>query len=201
MSIYQKLVETVVMNKRNRLLSYDISLKLVGKGRSAFVFRIRGTDRVIKVFFQNYIHLAKEEVEIYQMLAGIDYYPSIYDAGKNYFVMDYIAGNTLFECMTNGRIITEGHLKEIDYALSMASDVGLNPSDIHLRNIFITFNDEIKLIDVARFRQTKDCRQWDNLKKAYHQFYCKPFFLKKTTTVLLNMIAYFYKKGLIPFYK
>ena len=115
--------------------------------------------------------------------------------------MDYIEGHTLFECLSTGKIITPNHLKEIDYALSLASKQGLNPSDIHLRNIFITSTGEIKIIDVARFRQKKDCKQWANLKKAYYQLYQKPLFPKRIPAPLLNIIAFHYKKGLIPTYR
>ena len=115
--------------------------------------------------------------------------------------MDYIDGQTLFECITQGKFITAAHINEIDYALSLASNLALNPSDIHLRNIFITSNDEIIILDVARFRQTKDCRQWDNLKKAYYQVYTSRFFLRKMPAPLLNIVAFLYKKGLIPLYR
>ena len=37
----------------------------------------------------------------------------------------------------------------------LARQRGLNPSDIHLRNIFLTDRGEIKVIDVARFGQKK----------------------------------------------
>jgi len=159
------------------------------------------SSKAIKVFFPNFTYIAKEEAEIYKSLQDINYFPSIYETGLNYIVMDYIDGYTLFDCMTHGKAITSNHIKEIDYALSLASDVGLNPSDIHLRNIFITSTDEIKLIDVARFRQMKDCRQWSNLKKAHRQFYRKRFFLKKTPYPFLNIVAFLYKKGLIPYYR
>lgn len=201
MSNYVELVNTIIINKKNRLISADNSLELIGTGRSAFVFRIKSSDKAIKVFFPDYIHLAKEEAEIYKSLQEIHYFPSIYEAGLNYIVMDYIDGATLFECMTSGIIITSTHINEIDAALSWASDLGLNPSDIHLRNILITSKGEIKLIDVARYRQVKDCRQWCNLKKAYRQFYRKRFFLKKIPYPILNTVAFLYKKGLIPYYR
>ncbi|MBD7985257.1 protein kinase family protein [Sporosarcina sp. Sa2YVA2] len=201
MSIYLELAKSVIINKKNRLISFDKSLKLVGTGRSAFVFRMKSSNKVIKVFYPDYTYNAKEEAEIYKSLQGIHYFPSIYESGPNYIVIDYIEGYTLFECMSQGRIITADHLKEIDYALSLASDVGLNPSDIHLRNIFITSHDEIKLIDVARYRQMKDCKQWCNLKKAHRQFYCKSFFFKKVPAHFLNIVAFLYKKGLIPYYR
>lgn len=179
MTTYEALAKTVIINNKNRLVSYDRSLKLVGKGRSAFVFRIKATNVVIKIFLPDYTFIAKEEATIYQELEGIPYFPKLYDSGLNYIVIDYIKGLTLFECITYGRIITSAHIKEIDRAISLARNLGLNPSDIHLRNIFITRNNEIKLSDVARFRQKKDCRQWENLTKAYYQFYCKYYLPKK----------------------
>ena len=115
--------------------------------------------------------------------------------------MDYIDGYTLFECLTHGKVITTAHIDEIDHALSLASNLGLNPSDIHLRNIFITSNNEIKLIDVARYRQKKDCKQWNDLKKAYPQLYRKCFISKKIPSSILNVIAFLYKKRFIPFFQ
>lgn len=200
MNTYQTLANTVIINKKNRLISYDDSLKLVGTGRSAFVFRIKSSNQVIKVFFPEFTYLAKEEAEIYKILQNISYYPSIHDFGSNYIVIDYIEGLTLFECVSHGKLITSNYIKEIDHALSLALAQGLNPSDIHLRNIFITSDGEIKIIDVARFRQQKDCRRWDDLKKAYEQLYRKRFFPKRITAPQLNIVAFLYKKGLLPFY-
>ena len=201
MNTYQALANTVIISKKNRLISYDDSLKLVGTGRSAFVFRIKSSNKAIKVFFPEFIYIAKEEAEIYKTLQKITYYPSIHDSGFNYIVVDYIEGLTLFECMSHGELITSAHIKEIDHALSLALDLGLNPSDIHLRNLFITSNGEIKIIDVARFRQRKHCRQWHDLKKAYDQLYRKRFFPKKIAASHLNIVAYLYKKGLLPSYR
>ena len=198
---YKSLANSVKVDKKNRLYSYNDSLQLVGIGRSAFVFRIKSSDKTIKIFFPEFMHVAKEEGEIYQIIQGIPYFPQIYEVGPNYIVMDYIEGNTLFDCITQGKTITPAHIKSIDYALSLASAKGLNPSDIHLRNIFITSNGEIKVIDVARFRQTKDCIQWDNLKKAYNEYYNKRYFPKKVSAPLMNAVAFLYKKGLIPSYR
>ena len=201
MNTYQALSETVIIHKNNRLLNHDDSLTLIGTGRSAFVFRIQSSDKAIKVFFPSFASLAKEEATILQMLQAIAYYPSVYEVGENYIVMDYIEGLTLFECLSHGQHITSAHLQEIDHALLLAANQGLNPSDIHLRNIFITSTGKIKMIDVARFRQTKNCRQWADLKRAHHHFYRKCWFPKKLPVGLLNSIAFFYKKRLIPNYR
>lgn len=200
MNTYQTLANTAIINKRNRLISYDDSLKLVGTGRSAFVFRIKSSNKAIKIFFPGLTYIAKEEAEIYKTLQNISYYPSIHDSGSNYIVMDYIEGLTLFECISHGKLITSAHIREIDYALLLASAQGLNPSDIHLRNIFITSSGEIKIIDVARFRQKKNCMQWNDLKKAYDKLYRKRFFPKKIAARYLNVIAFLYKKGFLLYF-
>ncbi|MEK4023710.1 MULTISPECIES: protein kinase family protein [unclassified Sporosarcina] len=201
MQSYQELAKTVTINKENRLIHYDDSLMHIGTGRSAFVFRIKSTMKAIKVYFPAFSYIAKEETDIYKKLQNITYYPAVYDSGSNYIVMDYIEGHTLFECLSKGEIITSAHIKQIDDALSLAAARGLNPSDVHLRNIIVTITGEIKLIDVARFRQTKDCRQWDNLKRAYVNFYCKRLFPKKVSAPFLNFIAILYKKRCIPFFR
>lgn len=201
MGTYEELARTVQINNNCRLVKYDDSLTHIGTGRSAFVFRIKSTMKAMKVFFPAFSYIAKEEAAIYEQLQDIVYYPSIYASGTNFIVMDYIEGLTLFDCIVQGKVITPSHITEIDHALSLATAQGLNPSDIHLRNIFITTTDEIKIIDVARFRQEKDCVQWENLKKAYRQFYCKRYFPKRIPAALLNSIALLYKKGWIPSYK
>ncbi len=201
MNIYQTLVETVIISNKNHLIRYSDSLKLIGIGRSAFVFRIKASNLAIKIFFPAYKDLAKEEVEVYRALRGIPYFPTVHDSGSNYIVMDYIEGDTIFDCVTQGTTITPEQLKEVDYALSLAADQKLNPSDIHLRNIIITPKGRIMLIDVARFRQEKNCMQWRHLKTAYHHIYKKRFFPKKIPAIVLNIIAFIYKKRLLPFYR
>lgn len=199
MNTYQELANTVVISpKKNRLMHYDDSLKLIGTGRSAFVFRISNSSKAIKVFFPDFTYIAKEEAEIYKVLQDIPFFPTIFDSGLNYIVMDFIEGRTLFECVNQGIPITTNHIKEIDEALLLASSKGLNPSDIHLRNIFITSNNDIKLIDVARFRQTKNCTQWSDLKSAYLLYYRKRLFPKKIPATIMNTVAFIYKKQLIP---
>lgn len=199
MNTYQELANTVVISpKKNRLIHYDDSLKLIGTGRSAFVFRISNSSKAIKVFFPDFTYIAKEEAEIYQVLQDIPFFPTIFDSGLNYIVMDYIDGRTLFECVNQGIPITTNHIKEIDEALLLASSKGLNPSDIHLRNIFISSTNDIKLIDVARFRQTKNCTQWSDLKSAYLLYYKKRLFPKKIPATIMNTVAFIYKKQLIP---
>ena len=173
-------------------------LTLVGAGRSACVFRIKNTDTVIKIFHPRFQHIAQEEAEIYSELVRIPQFPSIYETGLNYIVMEYIQGDTLFDCLYKGIEIQEKQVEEVDRVLQIARNRGLNPSDVHLRNIIITDKQEVKIIDVARFKQTKNCEQWDDLKHAYFQLYMKRLFPRRLPKAVLNVIGKMYKKRMIP---
>lgn len=201
MNQYEHLANSVVYSIRGSkaaLVHKDSSLKLVGEGRSAFAFKIKGTELVLKVFFPQFEKVAAEEAGIYKELAGNPFFPALHESGSNYLVMDYVRGMTLYQCLVNGMPIAAGHIEEVDQALKLAREKGLNPSDIHLRNIIITPDDEVKLIDVARFRQTKRCSQWEDLKTAFYKFYRHDRFPKKMPEPAMNIIAFIYKKGLLP---
>ena len=47
---------------------------------------------------------------------------------------------------------------------------GLNPRDIHLKNIFLQ-NGRAKIIDVSEYVQPGNDLRWEYLKKAYDQYY------------------------------
>jgi serine/threonine protein kinase len=201
MKSFSELARSVTFtNKGSKVLlnDKDPSLAFIGAGRSAFVFKINETDKVLKVFFPAYEVMAKEEAEIYQLLSSTTYYPSLYESGQNYLVIDYIEGYTLFNCLEKGIPITSENINEIDLALKIARSRGLNPSDVHLRNIFLTPEGRIKMIDVARFRQTKSCSQWSDLKTAFFKLYNQKGFPKKIPALFLNLIALLYKKNLLP---
>lgn len=198
---YTKLAQSVKFAaKRSGVVTVvdkDPALQYIGSGRSAFAYRIQASNIVVKVFFHPFDHLAEEEADIYGNLQGTPYYPTIYEVGPNYLVMDYIDGHTLFDCLRKGIKIIPEHIKEVDKALRLARERGMNPSDIHLRNIIITTDGKIKMIDVARFRQSKNCSQWDDLKSAFYRFYRRPFFPKKIPAFVLNFTAAMYKRNLL----
>lgn len=175
------------------IINQPNELDWIGTGRSAFVFRINGTDRVIKKFFPSHRHLAALEGSIYEQLAPFSTYAKQYAYGTDYLVIEYIEGQTLFDCLVSGTLISRDVIRVVDHALAEARSVGLNPSDIHLRNIMLT-NDGTRIIDVARFRQTAPCSQWEDLKRGYDYFYSKSYFPKKLPESFLNTVADIYKR-------
>lgn len=176
-----------------RVTAHHQDLELHGIGRSAAVFKIKDTQLVIKVFFPNYIHIATEEAVIYDALEGLEHFPRLYEVGFNYIVIDYIEGKTLFECLTEGIWIDSAYIAKVDSALIKARHLGLTPSDVHLRNIILTPEGYIYLIDLARFRQGQHIdHQWEDLKRMY-RLYRLRFVPKQYSKRLLNGIAYLYR--------
>ena len=197
---YKTLADSVEIEggTKPRLVGYSEKLLLIGKGRSAFVFKIKGESLALKVYYPDKKRIALEEATIYRQLQHINYYPNLYDGGHNYIVIDYIEGNTLFQCLQKGIYVPEKKFKEISKALKMAEDAGLNPADIHLKNIIMTLSEEVKVIDVARFRQLEKDTQWKDIERAYYTLYSKMYFPKKMPTSILNLISFIYKKRYIP---
>jgi predicted Ser/Thr protein kinase len=183
--------------KRNtKLQRYnETELTLIGSGRSAYVFRIASTKLALKVFFPPFEELAEKEASIYRKLDGIPVFPKLHAWGGNFIVIDYIEGKTLFECLVKGKRINGSVLIAVDQAILQAKSKGLNPSDIHLHNILIMESGDVQLIDVVRFEQSKQCTQWEDLKKGYYRFYLNRFFPKKIPSKLLYGIAFLYKRN------
>ncbi len=74
MNYYFELAKSVTFidrNKKMEVISNDPNLEFIGKGRSAIVYKIRGTQKVLKVFYPKLSHTATEEGAIYQKLQGI----------------------------------------------------------------------------------------------------------------------------------
>ncbi|TCI26309.1 protein kinase family protein [Exiguobacterium sp. SH3S2] len=176
-----------------RVTAYHQDLELHGIGRSAAVFRVKDTRLVIKVFFPGYTQIAAEEAVIYRTLEGLPQFPHLYEVGPNYIVIDYIEGKTLFECLTEGIWIDAAYIEQVDEALIKARQLGLTPSDVHLRNIILSPQGRIYLIDLARFRQGQHIdHQWEDLKRMY-RLYRLRFVPKRYSERLLNGIAYLYR--------
>lgn len=202
MGQYESLATSVCYIPRREeilLINYSRRLTFIGKGRSAAVFKINHEDKVIKIFNPALHYLANIEADIYYTLRKIPYYPTCYESGENYLVIDYIEGKTMYQFLVEGKLVTESMIAAVDDALEAARNRGLNPSDIHLRNIIITGDASIRLIDVTRFRQPKQCNQWGDLKKAFHSYYQKRYFPKKIPPAFIELIAKSYRRNLLSF--
>ncbi|WP_066186137.1 MULTISPECIES: RIO1 family regulatory kinase/ATPase domain-containing protein [Gracilibacillus] len=193
---YERYTATVSFTKSNRRIKvrkHHPDLQLYGLGRSAAIFKINNENKIIKVFHPTFEHAAEQEKQNYEKLQGNHYYPVVYESGSNYLVMEYIEGKTFFECLATGIPLKPHYMKEVDQGLQTAKEAGLNPSDIHLHNLIVNKDGEVRIIDVARFSQSKVCTQWDDLKRGYMRLYCRPFFPKKVPKWIMYTTAKLYR--------
>jgi hypothetical protein len=194
---YANLAESVIYTKKGnkyKTEAFDSGLSLIGEGRSACAFRIENSLKVLKVYYPEFYAVAKVETDIYRKLSDIPSFPAFYSSGKNFIVIDYVEGSTFFQCLTHGIFIGKSVIDEVDKALQQVVDRELHPSDIHLHNLMMTPDGMVKIIDVARFNEEKECRQWSDLRTAYYKLYVHRLFPKRIPAVVLNSIRLLYKK-------
>ncbi|ASF40325.1 serine/threonine protein kinase [Halobacillus halophilus] len=192
----EDLVEEIVF-KDNRIVSFPVELECVGQGRSAAVFKMKNINQVIKVFYPSHQHLAFREAEVYNRLSNRVFFPHLKEVGDGYLIMEYVEGITFYDCLRTGKRITPEMVRKVDEVLTYVRSRGLTPSDIHLRNIMLTRNNEVVLIDVVRFTQPNECQYWPDLKKAYYKFYLRKFFPKRFPKLLIELIILLYRKRLL----
>lgn len=197
MSNVKELVEMVKFDG-HRPYSIPGEFHLIGQGRSAVVFQFKEYPIAVKVFYPEYRSLAEVEGEVYSKLNNHDFFPAFYEKGEGYLTMEYVEGITFYDCLVNGVPITEDMVMRVDEALEFACDLGFNPSDTHLKNIILTSEGGVKVIDVVRFTQDFECPHWQDLKKAYRHFYQRRYVPKKFPRFFIEFIIRLYRRRLLP---
>jgi hypothetical protein len=154
----------------------SISWRTVGSGNYAGVFSHESfPEMVVKVYGRNHEELEKE-IEVYQKLGKHKSFSRLYAYGENYLILKKLDGITLFNAVIKGVQIPKRVIEDIDHGLDYARSVGLNPFDIHGKNV-VMFEGRGYIVDVSDFYKQGYCRKWDDLKKAYYTIY-RPFLFK-----------------------
>jgi len=108
----------------------------IGVGTDAAVFRfVDEPHYAFKVFSLDKIGKIEIEKEVYLKLGDSGYFPICYGSGLNFLVISFEEGITLYDCLLEGIHIPEQVIEDVDHARKHALDRGLNPRDIHLKNI------------------------------------------------------------------
>lgn len=150
--------------------------KTIGSGNYAGVFTHNShPEMVVKVYGRRPEELQKE-IEVYKKLGNHASFSTLYGYGETYLVLKKIEGVTLFEAVVKGMQIPISVIDDIDQGLEYARSVGLNPFDVHGKNV-VMFKGRGYIVDVSDFYKLGYCRKWDDLKKAYYKIY-KPFLYK-----------------------
>jgi hypothetical protein len=156
--------------------NFSNTWKTIGSGNYAGVFLHQSNPKwVVKVYGRKPEELTKE-VEVYKKLGDHPSFSSLIDYGDNYLILKRIDGVNLFDAVVKGIRIPESVIQDVDEGIEYARSVGLNPFDVHGRNVVMS-DGRGYIVDVSDFYKQGKCRKWDDLKKAYYKIYI-PFILK-----------------------
>ncbi|OLS37224.1 serine/threonine protein kinase [Bacillus sp. MRMR6] len=186
----------ITSNSNNKLVTIHGSLedlRCVGIGTDAAVFQyIHNPAYAFKLYADDKKEKVQIEAKVYQKLKGSLFFPICYAVSDRYLVLSFESGITLYDCLLQGIKIPYTVIQEVEEAQRYARASGLNPRDIHLKNVLLQ-NGKAKVIDVSEYlRQGNDFR-WEHLKKAYKEFY--HIFEGRTVPYwLLEMIRRWYNK-------
>ncbi|NRD78923.1 serine/threonine protein kinase [Bacillus sp. BRMEA1] len=186
MDHYLRLVETDLLPKIQLITDSPVdpiiiknrsnTWETIGRGNYAGVFTHKANpDLAVKVYGRN-PEDQKKEIEVYKQLGDHPAYSSLIAYGENYLVLKKLEGITLFEALVKGVQISDSVIKDVDEGLAYARKIGLNPYDVHGKNVVMS-EGRGYIVDVSDFYKQGHCRKWDDLKKAYYTIY-KPLLYK-----------------------
>lgn len=156
--------------------NFSNTWKTIGSGNYAGVFLHHSNPKwVVKVYGRKPEEL-KKEVEVYKKLGNHQSFSSLIDYGENYLILKRIDGINLFDAVIKGVPIPKSVIKDVDEGIVYARAKGLNPFDVHGKNVVMS-DGRGYIVDVSDFYKQGKCRKWDDLKKAYYKIYL-PFIYK-----------------------
>lgn len=162
-------------------------LVCIGVGTDAAVFRhIDFPQFAFKLFAEDKISQKEKEVKVYQQLGDSPYFPKFHGAEQQVLILDFEEGITLYDCLLQGVHIPEQVIHDVEKARAYVRSRGLNPRDIHLKNILLQ-NGRAKIIDVSEYIVPGNDFRWEHLKRGYEEYYHHidgkpvPFWLLNTT--------------------
>ncbi|WP_088889032.1 serine/threonine protein kinase [Leptolyngbya ohadii] len=175
---------------------YPSPWTLLGAGNYAAVFCHPDFPHlVVKVYAPGRPGL-EEEAEVYDRLGSYPGFSRCLFQGKNFLILQRLEGITLWDALRKGLPIPPQVIADIDRALDYARSVGLNPHDIHGKNVMMLHTRRGAVVDVSDFLHRDDCSAWNDLKRAYRWIY-RPILLPLRVQVpswLLDGVRAFYRK-------
>lgn len=161
-------------------------LKCIGVGTDAAVFQaLSAPAYAFKLYAKDKVHKVKVEANVYQLLGDSPFFSTCFASHDEYLVLSYEEGKTLFDCILQGIHIPKQVINEVEDAREYVRKKGLNPRDIHLKNILLQ-KGRAKIIDVSEYTLQGNDHRWEHLKKGYEQYYhlidgnSVPFWLVET---------------------
>ncbi|MCA1062649.1 serine/threonine protein kinase (plasmid) [Cytobacillus spongiae] len=185
-SLSKVIVYSTPDNEPVRMHGVDDSLRCIGVGTDAAVFQsIYVPEYAFKVYAEEKASKIKIEEAVYSAIGDSPFFPTCYGAEDRVLVLSFEEGPTLFDCLLQGIHIPKQAIQDVEEARQHVRDMGMNPRDIHLKNILLQ-NGRSKIIDVSEYVLPGNDFRWEHLKKAYEEHYhllegrAVPFWLLET---------------------
>jgi hypothetical protein len=170
--------------------------QILGAGNYAVVFSHPDyPQQVVKVYAPDLAGF-EEETEVYRRLGVHPAFSECLYAGANFLVLKRLDGSTLYDCVQQGISIPKQVIEDIDRALHYTRIQGLNPFDVHGRNVMM-YEGRGLVVDVSDFLHAGTCPKWQHLKQAYYWLYCpiiRPLRLR-VPYPFLNIVRKSYRYG------
>jgi hypothetical protein len=143
----------------------------LGRGNYAAVFTHPDyPEAVVKVYAPGRRGFEKE-LEVYRRLGDHPAYSRLEGAGDNYLILRRLHGITLYDAVHRGVAIPERVIEDIDQALDYARSRGLQPHDVHGRNVMLSKEGRGQVVDVSDFLEEDEDAKWRHLKIGYYLIY------------------------------
>ncbi|UHA73432.1 serine/threonine protein kinase [Paenibacillus sp. 481] len=146
-------------------------LRCIGIGTDAAVFVYEHMPNyAYKLYATEALPKKEAEMEVYSALVGNPYFPEFYGSGDKYVAISHESGLTLYDCLLLGVPIPRQVIDDVEVARTFVREKGLNPRDIHLKNVLLQ-NGRGKVLDVSEYIQPGNDKRWEHLVWAYDNVY------------------------------
>lgn len=143
----------------------------IGVGTDAAVFQSGNfPEYAFKVYAEGKKDKLEAEAKVYGHIGQSPYFSTCYGRDERMLVLKFEEGPTLFDCLLQGIYVPERVMMDVEKARDYIREIGLNPRDIHLKNIILQ-NGRAKLLDVSEYIKPGNDFRWEHLKKAYEEYY------------------------------
>lgn len=161
-------------NKDNQIVTVKqipSEFQLIGLGTDAIVvWHPSEPEVVFKVFAPGRQDKKIAEATVYERLGSHPNFCHCLGQGEHYLILSYEEGPTLYQCLEEGIVIPEQIIKEVEEARQFARTKGLNPRDVHLKNVILQ-DGHAKVVDVSEYLKEGNDLRWDHLIEGYHRYY------------------------------
>lgn len=145
--------------------------RCIGVGTDAAVFQSEDFPQyAFKLYAEGKEDKLEAEAKVYGLIGQSPYFSTCYGRDERMLVLKFEDGPTLFDCLLQGIYVPEEAIQDVEKAREYIREIGLNPRDIHLKNIILQ-NGRAKLLDVSEYIKPGNDFRWEHLKKAYQEYY------------------------------